>query len=86
MSQAKVEQYKKDKNNRKNWKAEQLKKKILSWVIAGVCVIAITVGVVFATRSDYTGINTGYSVYDDAALASLFGYNGVSLSDVIANQ
>lgn len=86
MSQAKVEQYKKEKKNRKNWKAEQLRKKITRWVISGLCVIAVVVGIVFATKTDYTGINTGASVYDDAALASLLGYDGVSLSDVISAE
>lgn len=83
MSQAKVEQYKNEKKNRKNWKSEQLKKKVVSWVIACVCVLAVGVGIYFVARPDYSSINTGTSVYDDAALASLVGYNGISLSDVV---
>lgn len=87
MSQSKVEQYKQDKANRKNWKAEQRKKKILGWSITGVCVAAIVVLIIiFSGSKSSVSTDLSPSVFDDVAIASLSGYDGITLSDVLGTE
>lgn len=85
MSQAKVEQRKAEKQNRKNWKAEQKKKKIIGWAIALVCVAVIVVVAVFLSRPDYSMIPKTSTAFDEVAVAQLTGYDGISLSEIARN-
>jgi len=85
MSQAKVDRYKKEKAERKSI---QRRKKILNVVYSLVAVLVI-VGIGFLiykqTRPVYD-VNLADTVYDDASLASLIGYNGIGIPDGEASE
>lgn len=87
MSQEKVDQYKQNKADRKNWKKEQTKKKVLGWVATIAVVALVVVALVFIFRKDYSTVNTGSSVYDDVVLADMLGYDeGSSLTTILGDR
>lgn len=86
MSQSKVDNYKKEKAGRK----AALKRKKLTKIfvtVGAIClVIGIGLGVYFGTKPTYENASTNASKFDDVALASVLGYDGVSIYDVPLNS
>lgn len=80
MSQAKVDAYKNAKVNRKNWKSVRTRNRIIGWTSTVVAIAIIIIVSVFINKKNYDSINTGFSEYDEVALASVLGYDGISLS------
>lgn len=86
MSQAKVDQYKQSKGDRKNWKKAQTRQRVRAIIISVACVAALVLILVAIFRPDYSNINTGSSKYDDAALSSIVGYQGITLTDAVSED
>lgn len=82
MSQAKVDNYKKEKAGRK----QALKRKKLLRALYAVIAVAVVVGfgflIYFSTRPQYD-VNMEDSKFDEVALASALGYDGVNITDYI---
>ncbi len=82
MSQKKVDSYKKEKAGRK----QALKRKKLFRALYAVIAVAVVVGfgflIYFSTRPQYD-VNMDDSKFDEVALASALGYDGVNISDYI---
>lgn len=85
MSQSKVDQYKKEKAGRKASLKRKKLAKILWSVGAIILVIGICLGVYFSTRPTFEDASTNPSKFDDVALASVLGYDGVPISEVPLN-
>lgn len=86
MSQSKVDKYKKEKAGRKSALKRKKLVKIIVAVGAICIVIGIGLGVYFGTRPVYENAATNQSKFDDVALASVLGYDGVSIYDVPLNS
>lgn len=82
MSQQKMDEYKKDKANRKNWKKERNLKRAIGIVAAVVCVALIGVAIYFIANPsyDYT------SKWDDACVAAAVGYTEVNPGTILSNE
>ncbi len=82
MSQKKVDSYKKEKAGRK----QALKRKKLFRALYAVIAVAVVVGfgflIYFSTRPQYD-VNMDDSKFDEVALASALGYDGVNIADYI---
>ena len=73
MSQEKVDKQKEQKLKNKNFDAVKKKKKIITILVCLVIALGIGCCIYLATRPDYSDVNTGASIFDDAAIAQLAG-------------